>query len=287
MKYCDKYAALISAGVDNALTADERRKLMDHLAECPACREAYTQMLAMHEAFEGWEEELPRDLTGDVMAQIRKEKAVSKRRKRAWLPMAAAAACCALVFIGYHAMPSPAKNAVNDAAEASETAGSVVMTDDTKAEVFDDSALYQVAAGTAAATDECEEHILEGVLTYFRSAPAAMPAEIENAADEPLADDLTAEDERSVPILTCHESALVDWMAENTSVAGYTAETSETGVTTTAWLISAEECEALIAYLDDATLPYSTAWEQFHADFPLPSDGDLVCVVYLPAQAEN
>ena len=59
MKYCDEYAALISAGVDNALTADERKQLMDHLAQCPACREAYTQMMTMHEAFTDWEEDLP------------------------------------------------------------------------------------------------------------------------------------------------------------------------------------------------------------------------------------
>jgi len=152
MKYCDEYAALISAGVDNALTADERKQLMDHLAQCPACREAYTQMMTMHEAFTDWEEELPGDLAGSVMEQIRKEQAVTKKRKRSWLPLVAAAACCALVFIGYQSMDitqNTADNAVSFQTEiakssAVESADVVVTNDsaDTDDAVFDTSVTY-------------------------------------------------------------------------------------------------------------------------------------------------
>lgn len=287
MTYCDEYAALISAGVDDALTADERRKLMDHLAACPACREAYTQMLAMHEAFTDWEEDVPGDLAGDVMAQIRKETPAAKRRKRSWLPVAAAAACCALVFIGYQALPRTVeKMAANNAMVVSESTDNSAMFDSADAISTDDAAVY-TETDTTTADSECEEHILAGVLTYFRGAPIAPADDAEAAANELPVNDLAAEDDRSVPILTCSESALVDWMTENTDAVGYTSEAEDTGAVTTAWLITLGECEALTSYLDNAGFSYSTAWEQFHAQLPLPEEADLVCVVYLPAQANN
>ena len=50
MEHCEKYRALISAAVDGELP-EAAGELMDHLAQCSACREVYGQMMAMHEAF--------------------------------------------------------------------------------------------------------------------------------------------------------------------------------------------------------------------------------------------
>ena len=159
MKYCDEYAALISAGVDNALTADERKQLMDHLAQCPACREAYTQMMTMHEAFTDWEEDLPGDLAGSVMEQIRKEKAVNKKRKRSWLPLVAAAACCALVFVSYQNMNIKQNTAGVNVSAQTENAKSAAVEGDSAMPVMDsvetkDSAAFDDSVSYTTSTDD-------------------------------------------------------------------------------------------------------------------------------------
>ena len=43
MEHCENYTALISAAVDGELTEAEREELMDHLAQCPGCREVYSR----------------------------------------------------------------------------------------------------------------------------------------------------------------------------------------------------------------------------------------------------
>jgi len=281
MKYCEEYAALISAAVDNVLTADERRKLMDHLAACPACREAYTQMLAMHSAFAGWEEEVPGDLAGDVMAKIRKEKAVSKSRRRSWLPLVAAAACCALVFIGYQGM-SRESNTVKDAAPAMDTKAAVsesIAAADTAADTAT-AADHAAAADTFAYTTSAEdfrsgeegEQLLDGVLTYFSGAPESDAAlDVEKTAQEP---EEVAADAQTLLILTSYEEALVSWMAENTAAQGHTSEENAT----TAWLITQEEYALLSAWLTSENI----IWEQYLVELPYPEE-DVVCVVYLPS----
>ncbi len=282
MKYCEEYQALISAAVDNALTADERKKLMDHLAECPGCREVYTQMMAMHDAFEDWEEELPGDLTGDVMAKIRKEKALTKSRRRSWLPLVAAAACCALVFIGYQgiqtetntadfaAMDSNAKAAVTESV-ADDAAGRAVETDDS-AEESPDIVTY-TASMEDIITGESEEQLLEGVLTYFHSAPEAKDP---SAAEDPIPNAVdAARAQQTLLIITSSDASLPEWMAEYTTQQSYSSEEDDT----TAWLITEAECSALIEWLTTEDLE----WTQYLVELPTEAEEDLVCVVYLPS----
>jgi len=279
MKYCDEYAALISAGVDNALTADERKQLMDHLAQCPACREAYTQMMTMHEAFTDWEEELPGDLAGSVMEQIRKEKAVNKKRKRSWLPLVAAAACCALVFVSYQNMNIKQNTAGINASAQTENAKSITAESDSALPVkdsaetedsaaFDDSVSYTTSADDILLGDS-EDQLLDGVLTYFRSAPEE--TEIETAADEPVSS--VKENPQVLTILTSHDTALTEWMEGNTAAEGHTEEG------TTAWLITLGEYDALLVYLNENGI----VWEQILVETPDSDVSDLVCVVQLPS----
>ena len=287
MKYCDEYAALISAGVDNALTADERQKLMNHLAQCPACREAYTQMLLMHEAFTDWDEEIPGDLADDVMTTIRKEKAAAKRRKRSWLPLVAAAACCALVFIGYQGtnFSQNTNDAVLSTTSSKATAPENIVVADTATADADadaktdaDSGVSYTTAKEDILTGDEEEQLLEGVLTYFSGAPEA-------AADDAAADGATAAPTESrsetVPaqqeltVLISSESALVDWMNEYTDAHGYLSEDDGS----TAWLITTEEYAQLTAWLNEGSL----VWDEQLVELPMASGENLVCVIYLPS----
>ena len=52
MTNCEAYWELISAGVDGALTDEERRRLEVHLAHCPDCRLMYDQMQTMTDGLE-------------------------------------------------------------------------------------------------------------------------------------------------------------------------------------------------------------------------------------------
>ena len=285
MKYCEEFAALISAGVDNALTADERQKLMDHLAQCPACREAYTQMLLMHDAFTDWDEEVPGDLAGDVMATIRKEKAVAKRRKRSWLPLVAAAACCALVFIGYQGTNFSQNTndaALNMTTSKATTPESIVVADtvtaDADAKTDADNGVSYTTAKEDILTGDEEEQLLEGVLTYFSGVPEA-------AVDDAAADGATAVPTESraettpaqqeLTVLISSESALVDWMNEYTDAHGYLSEDDGS----TAWLITTEEYAQLTAWLNEGTL----AWDEHLVELPATGSENLVCVIYLPS----
>ena len=74
-------SAVISAAVDGTLSPEEHRQLLEHLADCPACREAYEQTLLLHDTFAAWEEpEVPADLTAAVMGRVRQERAKNRRR---------------------------------------------------------------------------------------------------------------------------------------------------------------------------------------------------------------
>ena len=47
MKYCEKYAALISAWLDGELNEEETGRLQAHLFTCPGCRAYLADLKAM------------------------------------------------------------------------------------------------------------------------------------------------------------------------------------------------------------------------------------------------
>lgn len=102
MRPCEEYEDLISAFLDGALAEPDRKRLMAHLASCPACRAYFDDQTAIHDAFVRGETPAPEDLASAVMDQVRAtpRKAERKRIFLQWQSWAALAACCALVVLG-------------------------------------------------------------------------------------------------------------------------------------------------------------------------------------------
>ena len=284
MEHCEKYAPLISAAVDGELSAAERSELMDHLAQCPACREVYSEMMAMHEAFSQLEAEVPGDLAGDVMAKVRTQRQV-KRPRHYWWQITAAAACCALVFLGYQHFygAGPMENTADTAGEAAPYAA---VSEDAGADAA--SAPDPEASDTAAPAPTpapgsltvenhregkvgaapSDQEIMEDVLTYFRSGTAAVSAASAEAEDQHA--------EVPCPTLSSSAPELALWVTEHIPAEGYS---SGDGTGAQAWLITQPEYEALADYLDQEGIPYT-----FDAGEAEEAPAEMVCVVYLEAE---
>ena len=301
MEHCEHYTALISAAVDGELTEAEREKLMDHLAQCPGCREVYSQMMAMHAVFDDLEAEveLPGDLAGDVMAKVHTQKQV-RRPRHYWWQITAAAACCALVILGYQQIwgGNLSENTVDGTAgntaayaadgeagsQAAYNAAALAPTPSPKETMTESDAATENEADDAlreseeVVTSASDQEIMDDVLTYFRSSgPAVSTAMVEQAEDEDASG--------TVPCLTLSSSApeLETWAAENLSAEGYTTE----GSNARAWIITIPEYEELTTYLTEQSVPYQLdgdeAPEGDSAGAALETE--MVCVVYLGENA--
>lgn len=69
MTNCEIYWELMSCALDGALTDEERRRLEDHLAQCPECREVFAQMQNMQGDMPGVEQ-APAGFSDAVMAGV-------------------------------------------------------------------------------------------------------------------------------------------------------------------------------------------------------------------------
>lgn len=102
MKYCEEYAALISAWLDGELNEEETGRLQAHLFTCPGCRAYLADLKAMGRAFPSLEEvEVPEDFTASVMARIRAQTPPEKKRAShtLWRHWGAWACCLALLVL--------------------------------------------------------------------------------------------------------------------------------------------------------------------------------------------
>jgi hypothetical protein len=71
---CERCRELLSARLDGPLSAGEDSALREHLARCPACREAESQLAVIHNMMAGLEEvPAPEGFAQSVMARVRKE----------------------------------------------------------------------------------------------------------------------------------------------------------------------------------------------------------------------
>jgi anti-sigma factor RsiW len=106
MLTCDQALELISAKLDNMLTAEESAALEEHLALCPDCRALLADFQAMQAALPGaLEAQPPAGLKEDILAAVHAAKVTplpEKRRERRWRPRAWAslAAVLAVVILG-------------------------------------------------------------------------------------------------------------------------------------------------------------------------------------------
>ena len=240
-------SAVISAAVDGTLSPEEHRQLLEHLADCPACREAYEQTLLLHDTFAAWEEpEVPADLTAAVMGRVRQERA--KNRRRPLWRLAAAAACLAVILYGAGiARPDRADHAADD--------GVSMETSPTEADQSDalpgsaSEGLPSAAPEVRLADTPSEEQIMEGVITYFNHVPSAETAGIAEGSEE---------------------------------VCAKQAPKAEA-----AWLISGEEYEALQAHMETVDMEYEMDWGNTPMVMAVDSGEvaesqvGVICVVYL------
>ena len=73
MKYCEEYAALISAWLDGELDERQAARLHIHLFTCPGCRAYLADMQAMRKGFPKLEDvEVPEGFTQAVMDRVHK-----------------------------------------------------------------------------------------------------------------------------------------------------------------------------------------------------------------------
>lgn len=106
MTDCDRALELISAGLDGALTPEEKDWLEKHLEHCPDCRALDADFAALHQLLPTLVPEPPAELKGRIMDAVRAEKTVAfpdpaqKKPRLRWKAWVSVAAVAALVFLG-------------------------------------------------------------------------------------------------------------------------------------------------------------------------------------------
>ena len=97
---CERCRELLSARLDGPLSAGEDSALREHLARCPVCREAESQLAVIHNMMAGLEEvPAPEGFAQSVMACVRKEqpsRVIPLRRRPQLRALAGLAACLVL-----------------------------------------------------------------------------------------------------------------------------------------------------------------------------------------------
>lgn len=104
---CGRYHELLSARLDGLLTAEEERRLEEHLALCPDCRAVGSRLAAIRTAFDDLEEvPAPEGFAQGVMDRIRREtapRAIPLFRRPQVRALAGLAACLVLAVGLYSA----------------------------------------------------------------------------------------------------------------------------------------------------------------------------------------
>ena len=105
MTDCDRALELISAGLDGALTPEEKDWLEKHLEHCPACRALDADLASLHQLLPTLAPEPPAELNERIMDAVRAEKTVpfpapGQKKPRRWKAWVSVAAVAALVFLG-------------------------------------------------------------------------------------------------------------------------------------------------------------------------------------------
>lgn len=281
----EHYSDMISAAVDGALSPEEHRQLLEHLSDCPACREAYEQTLLLHDAFAAWEEpEVPADLTAAVMGRVRQERAKSRRRPL-WR-LAAAAACLAVILYGAGiARPHRADHTVEDGVPVGTSLAEADQSDALPGSASE--GLPSAAPEVRLTEAPSEEQIMEGVITYFNHVPSTEPTGVAEPTEEVQDKQEPKVKALSVPTLSSSDPALLDWMTANIPEAGYSSPDTANSADATAWLISGEEYEALQAHMEAVAMEYEMDWGNAPMVMAVDSGGntesqvEVICVVYL------
>ena len=95
---CTRYEELMSAALDGELSADERRELDRHLAECPACAALFDELREQCAALRELDCPFPDGLHDRILENLPEQDAAPVRRTFRWRRWAAMAACLVLVL---------------------------------------------------------------------------------------------------------------------------------------------------------------------------------------------
>ena len=129
-----------------------------------------------------------------------------------------------------------------------------------------------------------EEQIMEGVITYFNNAPPPA-AETDSSAKLETQAAVKAVP-LSVPTLSSSDPELLNWMCSNINEAGYNSEDTANTAEATAWLITADEYEALTAHIVEVSMDYEMDWGPATAAVTAngpEENAEVICVVYFQA----
>ncbi len=100
---CEDALLLISGHIDQENTPEEEAQLLQHLQQCPECRNILRAFEEMNSSLVALNEEPPKDLRQNVMNVIRAENTSPKKQRRRWIGLAVAAALA--IVIGAAAVP--------------------------------------------------------------------------------------------------------------------------------------------------------------------------------------
>lgn len=171
MKDCEYYQELISRLLDADLTAEEEAALRSHLDSCEECRLVYEAFSGIGGMIVESLEEPPETLHENIMAEIRR--AEIKKKNRRLRPVLTAAACLAVVLIGFFGL----KNTLF----AAKQAAPMVMAE---AAVSGDMAAAE-AAPAAAAPAEAPRPAPAAAAGQNNMLFAAAAAPVEAVCEEP------------------------------------------------------------------------------------------------------
>ena len=99
MKYCEEYAALLSAFADGEATEQEREEILSHLDSCEGCREYLAELMSMKEELTASVPELPENFSAQVMWNVRSEKTKKAKKNRRVLTALGSLAACLVLLI--------------------------------------------------------------------------------------------------------------------------------------------------------------------------------------------
>lgn len=143
MSSCEYYQEMISRMIDDELSEEEQAVLARHLDTCPACSALYAAFSGLSAAIADDLAEPPEELTGNIMAELRRADIQAKnRRKPRWRGALAVAACLALVIMAARLVPglfqaSSAAPAADDM--AAPATYEYAMTEDSSAESVEEA----------------------------------------------------------------------------------------------------------------------------------------------------
>ena len=257
MKYCEDYAALISAWLDGELNEEETGRLQAHLFTCPGCRAYLADLKAMGRAFPSLEEvEVPEDFTASVMDRVRAMTPPEKKRAshtlwRRWGAWACCLALLALVGGGVWRAGLVSRGAQNQIAAADAAS----MTTASAGAESDGSESAQAAPEEA--SQDAKAPAGSGFQTQTSQEEAQTP---ESARDETSQGGAEAETPASAGQAELQSGAgsVLSWRMSVTVpadgadlLAGFTPQETDGETGGAVYYLSSEEYEALVTALSD------------------------------------